>query len=304
VPNHGVTESCVDTPMAPAPFVVGVPRSGTTALRLMLDAHSRLAIPPETGFVARFARRPWWWPSSLGRRRFVYLLTSAPQWRDFHLDAGALASAVESIQPFTPADGLRAFYRLYAARFGKTRWGDKTPLYGPAADAIARLLPEARFIHIIRDGRDVALSLRPLWFAPTRDLCALGRYWAQLIEDTRRAGARTPHFLELRYEDLMADPEPELRRVCAFIDLDFDPAMLDFHRRAPARLDEHETHVASDGRVVATKAARLEQQWRTTRPPDPSRIARWRDEMTSDERRAFEQEAGAMLASLGYPVER
>jgi hypothetical protein len=283
---------------------VGVPRSGTTVLRLMLDAHPRLAIPPETGFVARFARRPWWWPSSLGRRRFVHLLTSAPQWRDFHLDPQALTSAVDALRPFTLAGGLRAFYRLYAARFDKTRWGDKTPVYGPAADAIARLLPEARFIHIVRDGRDVALSLRPLWFAPTGSLDGLGRYWAGLIEDTRRAGARTPHFLELRYEDLMADPEPTLRRVCAFLELEFEAAMLDFHRRAPARLDEHETRVARSGRVVATKAARLEQQWRTTRPPDLSRIERWREEMTGDERRAFERAAGPMLASLGYVVDR
>jgi hypothetical protein len=287
--------------LPPAPFVVGVPRSGTTALRLMLDAHPSLAIPPETGFVAGFARGPWWWPSSLGRRRFLHLLTSAPQWADFHIDARALAHAVDDITPFTVRGGLRAFYQLYAARFGKSRWGDKTPVYGPAAAAIHRLLPEARFVHIIRDGRDVALSLRGLWFAPSRDLEDLARYWVDLIESTRLAARRVPQYLELRYEDLIEEPEPWLRRLCDFLEMDFHPAMLAFHAGAASRLAEHQARVVR-GEVVVTRAARLEQQWRTTQPPDRTRSGRWRREMSVADRRAFERVAGPLLASLGYPT--
>lgn len=287
-----------------APFIVGVPRSGTTVLRLMLDAHPLVAIPPETGFVAARARRPWLWPAALGRRRFLHLLTTAPQWPDFHLEPQALARALDEIEPFDLADGVRAFYRLYAQRFDKPLWGDKTPAYGPSAAAIARLLPEARFIHILRDGRDVALSLRPLWFAPSRDMAALARYWARLIGQTRRAGARVPHYHEVHYEDLVREPEVVLRRICAFLELEFAPAMLDYHGRSAARLDEHEARVAADGRLVASKATRFAQQWRTTRPPDASRSGRWRDAMTEDERLAFEGVAGPLLEALGYRVGR
>src|SRR4029434_6926754 len=137
-----------------APFIVGVPRSGTTLLRIMLDAHPQLAIPPETGFLSRLVRLPWLWAAGLGRRRLLTIITRAESWPDFHLDAHALAEALDAVKPFTLADGLRAFYRLYAARFNKSLWGDKTPLYGRHAYSIARLLPEARFIHLIRDGRD------------------------------------------------------------------------------------------------------------------------------------------------------
>ena len=64
------------------------------------------------------------------------------------------------------SSGLRAFYRGYAAARGKTRYGDKTPMHATDIDVLSRVLPEARFIHIIRDGRDVAASLRGLPFAP------------------------------------------------------------------------------------------------------------------------------------------
>jgi hypothetical protein len=113
----------------PAPFVVGVPRSGTTLLRLMLDAHPELAIPPETGFFP-------WITTIDGTARgaadeFVQRLMASPTWVDFHLDAGALRDALAALPGFSVAEGLRCFYRLYAARFGKRRWGDKTPVHGP-----------------------------------------------------------------------------------------------------------------------------------------------------------------------------
>jgi len=143
----------------------------------MLDAHPRLAIPPETGFLSHLVRVPWLWPGRLGRRMLLTTITRAPAWPDFHLEAGALAEALDAVRPFTLAGGLRAFYGLYAARFNKSLWGDKTPTYGRHARAISRLLPEVRFIHLIRDGRDVALSLRtmPRWMHLAARPCDYGR---------------------------------------------------------------------------------------------------------------------------------
>ena len=146
----------------------------------MLDAHPLLAIPPETGFVpAAAALRREGEPA---RAALLGLIRGFETWPDFHIPADALAARFAAIPSFTVAEGLRAFYALYAARFSKPRWGDKTPDYGRHVPTIRELLPEARFIHLIRDGRDVALSLRPLWFA-------LARSWAERIRTTR---ARIP----------------------------------------------------------------------------------------------------------------
>ena len=111
------------------PIVVGVPRSGTTLLRLILDAHPELAIPPETGFLPALAG-----PGAPGdARTFLELLVGyppeAPGWADFGLDEGRLLEEVGRLRPFSVADAVRCFYRAYAARHGKDRWGDKTPGY-------------------------------------------------------------------------------------------------------------------------------------------------------------------------------
>ena len=95
------------------------------------------------------------------------------------------------------------------------------------------MLPEAHVVHLIRDGRDVALSLRATWFAPAEDLAALARHWAEQIRSARRQVAGRDCYTEVRYEDLVAEPEETLRRICADLDLDFDPAMLELPPRRP-----------------------------------------------------------------------
>ena len=168
------------------PVIVGVPRSGTTLLRIMLDAHSALAIPPETGFLPRLAALDG--VAGDGRAAFD-AITGAETWPDFHLDATAFAAEIARLVPCTSADVGRTFYRMYASRFGKARWGDKTPSYGTDIDQIAGLLPEAHILHIIRDGRDVMLSVRGLWFRPgdTIEACAEDCYHALAHRKSLRA---------------------------------------------------------------------------------------------------------------------
>jgi len=287
----------------PMPFIVGSPRSGTTLLRLMLDAHPQLAIPPETGFVPELARLRG---TGTDLRAAFFARITRDQglegsWTDFALSAADLRAELDAIEPFDIAAGLRAFYRLYAARFGKPRYGEKTPLYGRHLRLIAGLLPEARFIHLIRDGRDAAVSLRRQWFSPGRLIERQAWYWRRNIERTRRQAAGCAHYLELRYEHLVTEPEAALRSVCGFLELDYDAAMLRHAETAAGRLNEHHGRIADDGRTLLASAARRQQQAHSARPPDGSKIGAWRQALRRDEQWRFRLIAGGLLDELGYP---
>src|SRR6185503_17766190 len=123
-----------DLERVPAPFVVGVARSGTTLLRLMLDAHPQLTIPPETHFVPKLISHCERWMeegATTGERRdrAFELITTHPRWGDFGLDADALRRHLEAHDRLSPGDAARSFYEAYAEREGKPRWGDKSPPY-------------------------------------------------------------------------------------------------------------------------------------------------------------------------------
>lgn len=255
----------------PFPFIVGVPHSGTTLLRLMLDAHPELAIPAETGFIPD-ARRILAAGMADGREAFFRIVTLSPAWSGFRLEVDPFRAALEAIEPFDLGEGVRAFYRLCAALSGKARWGDRTPAYGAHLDAIQTVLPEARFIHVIRDGRDAALSVTGLWLSPEGEIEALAADWRARILKTRLLAKGCAHYLEVRYERLITDPPAELRRVCEFIDLPYDSDMERFHER-------------QDPEYL---------------PPDPSKVGRWKRDMGADMRGRFEAVAGDLLAELGY----
>jgi hypothetical protein len=288
----------------PMPIVVGSPRSGTTMLRLMLDAHSQLAIPPETGFLTVAEKLTG--KGDRLREKFFHAITNYPEslpcWPDFDIAKEDFRIALAAIGPFNVADGCRAFYRLYAERRGKSRWGDKTPLYCRHLNAIRRVLPEARFIHIIRDGRDAAMSLRRMWFSPGWEIETQASYWRDCVLAARRAGVGCGYYLEVRYEDLVLNTRETLERICAHVELQFEDAMLSYYRQAPERLKEHKGRATPDGKIFLTHEQRLAQQQRTTQPPDPSCVFAWKQTMDADEVQKFRRVAGDLLHELGYEV--
>lgn len=269
----------------PAPFVVGAARSGTTMLRLMLDAHSELAIPPETLFVPELidaAKEPGADPAQLAE-----MLVAQQNFEDFGMDRDEIAQAFAGIEPFEVGNAIRAFFSLYAAKQGKPRWGDKTPAYALCMRKIQRNIPEARFIHLIRDGRDVRLSqLGRGSDHPTPGQHA--KRWRRRVQKTRDQSEGVPHYIEVRYEDLVTDTEPQLRRLCEFCGLKWDAEMLRFHERAASRLEEIPRPMPHH---------RL-----TSEPPRKDRIAQWRTKMSASDQASFEDEAGDLLAELGYEV--
>jgi hypothetical protein len=284
----------------PAPFVVGMNRSGTTLLRMMLDAHPDLAIPPETHFVPdviRAARKRGAKPADV-----LTAMKDHREWEDFGFSDDEALAFLGEAGKLDPTSALRAFYGAYAKRAGKARWGEKTPRYVLKMPLIQSALPEARFIHVIRDGRDVALSVLDRTVKEL-DAAEVARRWQRKVERARADAPRLGHYLEVRYEELVADPRPVLERVCEFVELPFAEAMLDYHERSGERLEEMRRELpASESSSQLSVERRMETHRRTTAPPDASRATRWREEMSTPDRTSFERVAGGTLAKLGYPI--
>jgi hypothetical protein len=284
----------------PVPFVVGMNRSGTTLLRMMLDAHPQLTIPPETHFVPtliKACKEPDTTPEDA-----LAAMKSAREWGDFGFSDEEMLTRLRALPKLRPGPAVRTFYEAYMAQQGKQRWGEKTPTYVQKMKLIQRALPEARFIHVIRDGRDVALSVLD---RTVRDLTAadVARRWKKKIGKARDDSPKLEHYTEIRYEDLVLDTEPVLRRVCELIELDWDPAMLEYHQRSGERLQEMARALPGDGRAKELSVERrMATHAMTTKPPSVDRVARWREQMSAEQRAEFEQIAGELLRELGYPV--
>jgi sulfotransferase family protein len=273
--------------VAPPIFVVGCPRSGTTLLRLMLDAHRELAIPPESHFISLVARvrGRYEQPSGFDADHMATDVMRGLRFRDWHLPEDAVRTAIRERHPTTLAAAIECFFVAYADAHRKSRWGDKTPGYSIELPLISELFPEAVFVHLIRDGRNVAMSLMEVP-RPPRSIAEAAQVWRSRVARGRTDGAAlgSERYLELRYESLVDDPESALKQICALASLGYTPAMLDYHREDPAasvpeRNWGHHQHLA--------------------RPPTKG-LRDWRDRMTGADQQLFEAVAGDELEGLGY----
>ena len=268
-------------------FIVGVHRSGTTLLRYMLCSHPRIYIPPESDFIPRFFRRP---QAPLERQQAMRVLETifsscrfVQEWQGERPDPTAFVASLPDLLPATFLDTL---YRRYVSQFGAQRWGDKTPIYTSYMDLLAQLFPSAQFIHLIRDGRDVALSMIEKWGKSERhiDLYFAARSWKRRLRQAFASATRLgrDRYYELRYEQLAADPEPWLREICSFLGEEYVPAMVEPHILGRERIRPDGFHAA------------------VRQPPSTGRVARWRGEMSPADQRLFLAVAGDMLRQLGY----
>jgi len=284
----------------PAPFVVGVNRSGTTLLRMMLDAHPELTIPPETHFLPELIEAAESTAPKPTPEALLATITSQREWGDFGLSEDQLLERFRAIQPLNAGDALRAFYESYAERVGKPRWGEKTPIYVKSMRKIERALPEARFVHVIRDGRDVALSIRDR-ADKEHPIDRIAERWVRRITRAREQAKQLSHYTEIRYENLILDTRPTLETVCEFFELPWDDALLSYHERSGDRLEEMKRELPDDGkRTTLSVERRMATHARTTEKPDPRRVSRWREAMDRSDREEFEAIAGPLLVELGY----
>ncbi len=261
-------------------------------LRLMLASHPNIGIPPEGGFVVTMG---WLWGGSrLSPSDYPALVErffAENNAQDWEISPEQLTEALHDRAPQTFGDFVDTVYRRYLQiRFpDKSRWGDKTTWYLDHLLLISEVIPNAVFVHLIRDGRDVACSYRNTEHL-THDIQKIALEWATSMETARRAASMfgPKRFLELHYEALTADPHRELERICRFLGEEFSDEMLTFHVHNREKGLEPERHMGWKGK--------------TKKPADTQSIGRWRAELPEEAAAVFERIAGPALESRGYEL--
>jgi hypothetical protein len=269
-------------------FIVGAPRSGTTMLRLMLNNHPNLAVPFESGFIPHFYRtRAEYGDLSVraNAERMLSAIAENPFTKKGRLVLDGDAILSHPISGY--ADLVYAIFAEYARSKGKQRWGDKTPAYVNYLDMLWELFPGCHIVHLVRDGRDIVLSLRGLDWG-TKDIVKAAQDWQRMTSLGRRTGnALGEHYLEVRYEDLVLHTEATLLRICELLREPYTADMLAFHLSAEAELP------------------RDSLRWHTSsvKPPDAAKLFMWKQQMSPADRRIFEEIAGGALEMFGYEKE-
>ena len=269
---------------------MGCPRSGTTLLQLMLHAHPRIAIPPETRFVLAAYREHREFGDLRqpeNRRALARRIVDRRETRfcDLGLDPEETVERIAAAQG-TLGSVLGTIFQQYAARFGKPRWGDKRPAYLHNIDILLRLFPDAQFINIVRDGRDCVASLKEMsWHR--KDIYATVAAWARAVDDARRAARRLGprQWHEVRYEDLVADPHGRLAAMCAYLGEEYHPAM-------------------AEPSAVAQVAVPSFKTWHalTHAPVTTQRVQSWQTRLDPEEIALCEAALGSRLVASGYEL--
>ena len=266
-------------------FIIGSQRSGTTMLRLMLNAHPNLSVPFESNFIVETYKALANYGDLSSKYNIRQLLDDISE--DTFVKRGLLIEDKETIleaAPKTYAELIEAIYSVYARKRGKIRWGDKDPSYVTDIDVLYKLFPNCSVVHIVRDGRDVAGSLKNLDWG-SKNLQKLARDWQWQVILAHKMGAMLgDQYFEVMYEDLVREPKIYLQKICIFIGEEFSDEMLNYHKEARSEIptDSIKYHESS------------------VSPPNVDKVQMWKRKMTKAELIIFEQVAGETLSLFGY----
>lgn len=283
----------METPTNPFVFVVGCPRSGTTLLQRMLDAHPQLAVANDTHFITRAAKAELRkHPRPRLTQALVDQVLAYRRFRRMGLKEKTVRAAAEGCDSY--AAFVARLYDLRAEKAGKPLSGEKTPDFCRQMPALHALFPRTRFIHIVRDGRNTTLSTVK-WATPTKGpgkwgtwagdpvgTCAL--WWRWQTQQGLRDGTALPDgtCLEIRYEDLVAAPEAKLGEMARFLGLPYAEEMARYHAGK-----------TRDNPQLSAKSAWL---------PPTQGLRDWKAQMGAEDITVFEGVAGDLLNRLGYPL--
>jgi len=289
-------------------FIIGNPRSGTTLLRLAVTSHSNVCIPPEAGFLCWFADiyGTWThsaWLSQNNTKNFLEAVSASKKFETWGLNISDLFDAYKFAPPVDYASACAIIYNEYRKKNKPSAsiWGDKNNFYINHIELINELYPAARFIHILRDPRDVACSYIELSRLNSRsvyrpnlpnDPVEIANQWVQNNISASRSLSRVSKSQRLciRYEELTLDPQKTLSSICSFLGLDFEDGMLESHLHN--RIDHLEP------------SETLDWKKRTLSPITSSQIGRYKVDLSSEQIYAIEKITIGYMEKFGYNIHK
>ncbi len=270
----------------------------------MLDCHPEVVVPPECGFM------DWWYPkykdwslkSSLDKdviTKFCLDLTSSRKFETWNFNLNLFKEKVLLIQPKNYSELCALVYITFGEDKGKAMkiWGDKNNYYIHKLNVMENLYPKAKYIHLVRDGRDVAVSYLEL-----KELKSESKYKPNLpleineianewVQNTMKVDS----FLEnidpkrkqiILYEDLIQHTEKILKQICGFLEIEFSNSMLNYYLQNKAENIE--------------PVELMDWKMKTLEKPDFDNIGKFKKLLSSLQLETFERKANSTLMHYGY----
>jgi protein-tyrosine sulfotransferase len=270
-------------------FIIGSGRSGNTLLRSILSGNSDISIPPESyriPFAIKkfhiFNNRDWEDIVSQVLKEFE----DCKEFYTWEIDITDAQKRLENI-----ADSKRTLSNIFDELFctyaekhspGSKIWGDKTPMNTLYLDWIGTVFPRSKFIHIIRDGRDVASSYLKMERYDT--ILEAANRWINSIESAQSFGSKIKeNYIEIRYEELVTKPEEVIKDTCDFLDIDYDSKMLDHTKQVKKLGDTDKEHHSNLSKPISSDS-----------------VGKWRNNLSESDQESITKLLHKHLQRLGY----
>lgn len=268
-------------------IIIGTGRCGTTLLASMLNCHPNIAAPPESFFWNTFSNLLSYYgdlKDSSNMHRFIDDVLRIP-----HISVWSPKvtkdQILENLGSPTPCGVYRSLMTSWCRLNGKSRWAEHTPHNIFYWKEINECMPNTKVIHIVRDGRDVALSYINARFGP-KTIYSAAKHWSHCLSKIEiiKSSIHKERFHELRYEELIEKPEHSLSAVCEFLNERYLPEMLDFYKNPV----HYEINVYDKEHINISKPLMKEN------------ISRWQRNMSKQDIRIFESIGSSELNGFGY----
>jgi hypothetical protein len=271
-------------------FIIGSGRSGNTLLRAILTSHSKISIPPESYVIAAVARK-YQTLNYLSWKDLVEVIIgefeAKPQFLSWEINFAPLYGSLLNLKKnekslATIIDKIYCYYG--EQKFGSLElWGDKTPLNTLNLSWLDRIFKKAKYIHIIRDGRDVVHSYLNMGrFSCIEDACWR---WNKSIELATAFGKHKGHdrYMEIRYENFVIQAETEIKKICSYLNIDYEEEMFLYHQKIENLGDTKQAHHTN-----------------LKKPVNPDSIGKWKKNLSSSQKIDVQRLLKDNLIKLGY----
>lgn len=289
--GHSDVGDMLEIAQRPPILLLGFQRSGTTLLRVMLNAHPQIGIPHDSGPLWPSYWRECGNLSELSEIQSQQALRRLLKEKRIESWDAKLPEEMLLVAPVprTMAEIMRRVHGAYAFLHGKRYWGDKNTGYVTELAALSEMFPDGRFIHLIRDGRDCAVSHRSRTYVyGYENVLRTAMEWRDQVSMGRKMGRRLPgaRYMTIHYEDLVSEPKSVLQNVCRYLGVEFSSSMLNYFGQVERSIPEEKRNL-----------------WPLIgRPPQKSNVGKWRRELSSADIAIFERVAGDLLRELGYDL--